>query len=385
MSTIAPLSPEQAAAALLFPMPDMVAVWNTSSSAPATLTYRFEDRMPTDRPWGQVDGFEALDESERAVVRDLLTRYEAVANVRLVEAADGVDADISFGSASMRGMGGNTQFYYDYRYDGAGQVTSRDLDALVLVHRAIPLDSAYGRDVMLHEIGHAFTLKHPGAYDAGGASAPGPFLADDQDNNLFTVMSYNANPHTHEGCDSLALYDIAALQQRWGANLGTGAGDDVYTTPEPATLWDAGGVDRLDFSAYATNQRLDLGAGHFSSVAGPDDFAIAFGVTIEQATTGAGNDRLVGNGADNRLDGGAGNDVLVGGAGADRFVFGADSADNWIVDFRPEEGDRLELAAGGPYSVVAGPDGAVLFFAGGNVTLAGVDANRVEDGWFATA
>src|SRR6185369_665709 len=72
-----------------------------------------------------------------------------------------------------------------------------------------------------------------------------------------------------------------------------------------------------------------------------DTVAIAYGVTIENATGSAGNDVIIGNDAANVLDGGAGNDnldggngddelrggsgndLLKGGSGADRFVFDA--------------------------------------------------------------
>jgi phospholipase/lecithinase/hemolysin len=75
----------------------------------------------------------------------------------------------------------------------------------------------------------------------------------------------------------------------------------------------------------------------------------------------AGNDRLNGGWGDDFLNGGNGNDELIGGRGSDRMLggggadfFGFDLADfdlsapdQWvdtIVDFNPEEGDRLGLS-----------------------------------------
>ena len=46
-------------------------------------------------------------------------------------------------------------------------------------------------------------------------------------------------------------------------------------------------------------------------------FTIANGVVIENATSGGGNDTLVGNAAANVLNGGAGADRMTGGAGKD--------------------------------------------------------------------
>jgi serralysin len=34
----------------------------------------------------------------------------------------------------------------------------------------------------MHEIGHALGLKHPGNYNAGGGTSPGPFLSKSLDN-----------------------------------------------------------------------------------------------------------------------------------------------------------------------------------------------------------
>ncbi|MFM5718149.1 retention module-containing protein [Aeromonas caviae] len=65
----------------------------------------------------------------------------------------------------------------------------------------------------------------------------------------------------------------------------------------------------------------------------------------------SGNDRLLGGMGDDMLRGGQGNDILTGGAGSDLFVWGsgdegttASPAIDTITDFRPQEGDRIDLA-----------------------------------------
>ena len=65
----------------------------------------------------------------------------------------------------------------------------------------------------------------------------------------------------------------------------------------------------------------------------------------------SGNDRLLGGMGDDVLRGGQGNDILTGGAGSDLFVWGsgdegttASLAIDTITDFRPQEGDRIDLA-----------------------------------------
>jgi Ca2+-binding RTX toxin-like protein len=89
-------------------------------------------------------------------------------------------------------------------------------------------------------------------------------------------------------------------------------------------LYDSDGVDTLDLSGWNTQSLVDLNAGSFSSANSmTNNISIAYGVTIENATTGGGNDTLTGNGAANILNGGAGTDSLNGGLGDDTLIGGA--------------------------------------------------------------
>lgn len=58
---------------------------------------------------------------------------------------------------------------------------------------------------------------------------------------------------------------------------------------------------------------------------------------------GSGDDRLVGAGGGDVLFGGTGDDELTGDWGADRFVIGAAGGHVRLTDFRPHEGDRVDL------------------------------------------
>lgn len=165
------------------------------------------------------------------------------------------------------------------------------------------------------------------------------------------------------------IHDIAAIQEIYGANMETRTGDTTYgfnsnlvgtaydftaNTRPVISIWDAGGTDTLDFSGYKTRSVLDLNAGGFSSAGGADRFytleevnearvalgfaertqatydyyqdlierlgvtnpnfkdniSIAYGVTIENAVGGAGDDKLIANGVANVLDGGRGADTV---------------------------------------------------------------------------
>ncbi len=107
---------------------------------------------------------------------------------------------------------------------------------------------------------------------------------------------------------------------------------------------------------------INLQPGSFSSIAGTNNIAIAFGAFIEAAIGsnyndvlkagdagstlhGAlGNDTLIGGAAADVLVGGAGNDVLIGGSGADRFVMDVLPSGGYAVDLISDYDHGAQLA-----------------------------------------
>lgn len=165
------------------------------------------------------------------------------------------------------------------------------------------------------------------------------------------------------------IHDIATIQAMYGVDYTTRAGDTVYgfNTTEVGTaydftvdtrpvlsIWDGGGNDTIDVSKFKTDSVIDLNAGAFSSAGGADHFytldeinearvkagfaprtqatydyyqdliarlgvtdpgfkdniSIAYGATIENATTGRGDDKIIANDVANVLNGGAGSDTV---------------------------------------------------------------------------
>ena len=246
-----------------------------------------------------------------------------------------------------------------------------------------PDTNNYGRQTLTHEIGHTLGLSHPGAYNAGNGNPTYNDAKYAEDTRGYSLMSYwsEANTDQNFSKDGSGAYasaplldDIVAVQKLYGANYATRAEDTTYGFNSNAerdfysatsasskvvfSVWDGGGNDTLDFSGFSQNQKINLNEGSFSDVGGlVGNVSIAYGVTVENALGGSGNDLLIGNAAANDLLGGAGNDILYGGgggdtlwggAGADTFVFGAASdstmtAPDWIMDFTSGL-DKIDLS-----------------------------------------
>jgi len=168
---------------------------------------------------------------------------------------------------------------------------------------------------MLHELGHSLGLKHPFS---------DPSLPASEATNKYTLMAYASNPDNGMDSDAMMLYDVYALQDIWGA-AGYLTGDTIYTgsrTNTVDTIWDTGGTDTLDASAKTSAVHLDLREGEFSAFGSYDDVVIAYGVQIENATGGSGDDTIIGNGLANMLQGKGGSDTINAGANDDQIKGG---------------------------------------------------------------
>ena len=104
--------------------------------------------------------------------------------------------------------------------------------------------------------------------------------------------------------------------------------------------------------------------------------------TIENVTTGDGNDTIEGNALDNILNGGAGNDTingsygddtLTGGDGSDSFVLDAIFGDDTITDFDGSS-DMIDLSA------IVGASLTTAITSDGDVRLTVEDSQGQEQG-----
>lgn len=362
---------------------DPVRQWHTSDEPALQWTYRFEAIEADDFPWTDVSGLSAYTQPQRETIRSALARYEEVVNVQFTEVTDtSLDPDFSFYRAAEGLFGGRGRFDYRYWFDGPGGTVGTQLwdgSAVFNTREALDDNDMY---LVLHEIGHMFGLKHTGDYDVGGNNPPGPFLPTDEDNTRYSVMSYSADPITNETIPALGIYDVAALQARFGANMSHATGDDVYQGPEDIgvgrieVVWDAGGIDWFDATEESRPTHIDLRQGHFSDMADAGELIIAYGSEIERAVGGTASDKLIGNNLDNilvgiggrdTLNGRSGEDGLYGGAGADR-LFGGAGADKLFG----ANGDDILKGGRGADKIWGARDDDTL--------TGGLGADRLRDG-----
>jgi serralysin len=307
--------------AMQFDLAGAISYVNTSDQPRYVMTYQFAG---TSEP-GDLDGvtsssftgWSTWSEAEKAAFRAALDYIETFLNIEFQEVTGQADPDMNVGRVDLAG---STIGYGGFSYSYSGS-TIVGYDSMVVFDKTYNLTDAM--DLYLHEVGHALGLKHP----FSGTST----LPDAYDNGKYTVMSYDDNPETGVPNESMQLFDLLALQQRWGA-ADYNTGNNVYTGPRGVPLdciWDTGGTDLLDASGRGNRVVLDLRAGSFSRFGANDDVSIAFGVCIENGTGSSYSDRITGNNGANVLIGGAGKDVLNGKGGRD-ILIGGDGCDKLI-------------------------------------------------------
>lgn len=216
-----------------------------------------------------------------------------------------------------------------------------------IVKSTINIDDAWTKygsyylQTYIHEIGHALGLGHAGDYNGNADFGSDAHYANDSWQT--TVMSYfdqtdaSGTNASKAYVGSAQMADIVAIQNLYGTPTNIHGGNSIYGEGQNVNQWgmglgaglamtinDTGGTDLINLEQSTKNQVINLNDGTFSNINGKvGNVGISVGTIIENATTGSGNDRIIGNEADNIISSGAGNDTLFGNDGDDTFFAGS--------------------------------------------------------------
>ena len=308
--------------------------------------------------WGdELDGtFKPLTSAQQSAVLDILGSFSAVSGLTFTKVSGG-GGELRFGQTDMT--------YPAHAYTPWEDPLAGDSWYAIDPDLATPVQGNYAYFTFMHEIGHSLGLKHGHETDTFGSLT---YAHDAMEYSIMTYRAYQGGAvegsftnETFGYAQSLMMYDIAALQHMYGANYTTNSGDSVYrwsaTTGEMSingvgqgapgenrvfmTVWDGGGNDTYDLSAYTTGVDIDLRPGEWTTtsevqLANLGESRTPHGnianallhngdqrALIENAFGGSGDDRINGNDVANILNGGGGADSLYGFGGDDMLVAGA--------------------------------------------------------------
>lgn len=300
----------------------------------------------------ETTGFMPLTAAQQQVALNAMAAWGNVANIQWQQVSDTLsevgDVRVAFSSAVGINAGSST---WGYAYlPGVNYPEGGDVwidDDFTSSSFAV---GKYDYFALLHELGHALGLKHP--------FEDPTILPAQYDSWQYSIMSYNSVPAWGAVRPSTPmLLDIQAIQYLYGANTGYHSGDDVYTFSPPSpvvqALWDAGGVNTLDFSSFSNAGTFDLNPGGTSSVAGSGGLTsvtVAYQVSVHKVITGSGDDSIVAGPALRDISGGAGTDTVYMVDGAYRFdqlsevttlrLSGVElvkSGQNYVTDMTPQD------------------------------------------------
>lgn len=310
--------------------------WNQASApgTPVEVTFSFMAAAPVYTGYGNKTGFLSFTTEQKSAVRQIFADIQAQFNITFREVADSA---YSYGAIRLgnnsQGMTSDGYAYFPDPVIGpdAGDIyINRDNPSNLWNVKA----GTYAYATLVHEIGHALGLKHPGNYNAGEApgSEPGNFLAHSEDTESHTIMSYNGVAQG-QNRTFFGTYDILSLQYLYGARA-YNAGDNTYTFTNASgqkleVINDSAGIDTIDISAITASGKINLRDGAFSSIgklangytAAIDNVSIAHGVAIENVIGSAYADQIIGNDRDNRFTPGMGNDSIDGDTGLDVVAY----------------------------------------------------------------
>ncbi|MFA7282177.1 MAG: pre-peptidase C-terminal domain-containing protein, partial [Sterolibacterium sp.] len=218
-----------------------------------------------------VTDFVAMTDNQKQTVRDVLAMYASIANITFTEVSSQSSADIRFGTSNQDGLSSGVTYQASPNSDGSLRQADVFLNNTGRSASTSTLSpGGYGYLTLIHEIGHALGLKHPGDYDAGDDRVPPPFLPAAFDTEKFTVMSYLDNSDSTTYHSTPALIDIAALQYLYGINTSESGSSHTFSFSNSSafvtSLLAGGSNDIIDIQDQTVASKIFMLPGSLSSI-----------------------------------------------------------------------------------------------------------------------
>ena len=286
------------------------------------IQYAFPTEVPEYYSAADRDGWSAASPAVQAVYLDIFQSLQALFSITFVETNELTNFNTI--SISQNTQTGTIGYAYSpgEEFKGFDILLSSDHNAPAIVENTTNLDY----ELLLHELAHAFGLKHP--FEADGTSTQ--LLSATEDNSAWTVTTYTQISSEYDG--GYRDLDLMAFSGFFEVNPNHQSGDNTYSFSSNSGVFilDGAGSDTISAEGQSASAHIDLrpemqshlGA-KSAQITSAFQLTISSGSEIEKAVGGLGNDYLLGNALNNILIGGAGNDLIFAGEGSDTVQGGS--------------------------------------------------------------
>ena len=289
-----------------------------------TFYFGFPDEAPNYLTLQDLIQWQTFSTEQRKTTKEILHHIAQFIGLKAVQVED-VEQVSTFAfhnnNQELLGAGGYAFFPSlsenggsDVYIDNSGKIKGQTYDSL---GRVLPRSGTEELNLFIHEILHAFGLKHPGSDRV-------PILTVDSELGYeFTRM------HLLQAMDevSIGTLDLAALQYLYGVNKSMRATNDSYVISETQTnfIWDGDGTDTVDASRLSLGSTIYLEPGYHgfvgplsnNSITAAGQITVNFGTRLENIKGSSFSDHLYGNELGNTITGNDGNDTVLGNGGND--------------------------------------------------------------------
>ena len=225
---------------------DAILIGSNWDSLNLTYTFPTASSYFTDNPYeiapgffdqGYVDNFVAFNAAWQTASRAVIDMFAAVSGLNFTEIAPSTatPADVVFAQTTDSSIGTASGRFPGWPNEGHQWYQTTNFETT-------PVRGTYTWLTILHETGHTMGLAHGHSADSISGSFTGMVLEADRDSMEFSIMTYRSyvgastsggyGNETYGYAQTLMMYDIAALQELYGANYGENAGNNTYTWSE---------------------------------------------------------------------------------------------------------------------------------------------------------